>query len=75
MKHFISISESDETSKNLIKLLQSLAKENPNIDFLNESELEDIVDLRLAKKAKKDLKKAVPFDKFLSSEKKRRKMA
>ena len=72
MKHIIQITEKDETSKNLVKLLRSLSKRNENIDFVTDELLEDILDLHLAKKARRQMKSAIPFTDFVEREKKRR---
>jgi len=74
MKHIIQITEKDETARNLVKLLRSLSKKNRNIDFVTEELLDDILDLHLAKRAKKNLRSAVSFNDFMAREKSRRKL-
>ncbi len=75
MKHIIQITEKDETSKNLVKLLRTLSKRNENIDFVTDELLEDILDLHLAKKARRQIKSTLPFSDFMEREKKRRSLS
>ncbi|MDZ4847075.1 MAG: hypothetical protein SH857_16200 [Chitinophagales bacterium] len=75
MRPLIQITEKDETAKNLVKLLRTLSKKNRNIDFVTDELPEDVLDLHLAKKARRQLKAAIPFDAFMKQEKTRRKLA